>query len=85
VEEIEEPVRVPERGQRFEDADVRFQLAAGVAEFAEIQRGSPYAAGSTLEDVAEVLRPVALELDLDGRVQELLRLVTTAPGVSREE
>jgi len=85
VEEIEEPVRVPERGHRFEDADVRFQLAAGVAEFAEVLRGSQYAAGSTFEDVADVLRPVALELDLDARVQELLRLVTAAPGMLREE
>ena len=57
--------------------DARFRLAACAAEFAEILRGSPHAAGSRLEDVARTLRPVALELNLDNRIQELLRLTET--------
>ena len=57
--------------------DVRFRLAAAAAEFAEILRGSPFAAGSGLGDVARVLRPVALELSLDNRIQEFLRMAET--------
>ena len=63
--------------------DVRFKLAACVAEFAEILRGSPFASGSDYEQVAKLLRPVALELNLDSRVQELLRLVHAAKGLPR--
>ena len=62
----------------FDKADVRFRLAACVAEFSELLRGSPHAAGNNFADVATFLRPVALELPLDSRVQELLRLVRSA-------
>jgi Ca-activated chloride channel family protein len=68
---------------RFEDADARFRLATGVAEFSEILRGSPHAKGSTYADVGKVLRPVALDLHLDNKVQELVRLVEGAGGMSR--
>ena len=45
--------------------------------------GNPFAEGGSYEDVARVLRPVALELSLDQRVQELLRLVQSASGMPR--
>lgn len=83
IEEIEQPVRWSEIGQSFDEADVRFRLAACAAEFAEILRGSPFADGSEFKDVADMLRPVALELNLDQQVQELLRLISTANGMSR--
>lgn len=83
VEEIEHRVRRRDILPRFETAPPRFRLGAAVAEFSEILRGSPFAAGSTTDDVAAVLRPVALEMPLDGYVQELLRMVDGAKGMSR--
>jgi hypothetical protein len=68
---------------RFEAAPVRFRLAACVAEFSEILRGSPFAAGSRFDDLALVLGSVANELYLDKRVQELTRLVSGAEGMAR--
>ena len=83
VEEIDQRVRRREVLPRFEAAPPRFKLAAAVGEFAEILRGSPYAQGSKTEDVATVLRPVALDLSLDSHVQELMRMVEGADGLSR--
>jgi Ca-activated chloride channel family protein len=83
VEEIERRLRLSEIAPDFAAADTHFRLAAAVAEFAEILRASPHAAGSEYEDVAAVLRPVALDLNMDARVQELLRMVQSAKGMSR--
>ena len=83
VEEIEVPVTFKDFVNDFNQADARFRLAACAAEFAEILRGSPYAQGSEYSDVSAALRPVALELNLDQRVQEFLRLTTSAPGMAR--
>lgn len=80
VEELERAITAADFAPSFEQADARFRLAAAAAEFAEILRGSPYAAGAGCADVAKVLRPVALELSLDQKVQELLRLVNAAGG-----
>jgi hypothetical protein len=78
VEELERAITAADFAPSFEQADARFRLAAAAAEFAEILRGSPYAEGVGCADVAKVLRPVALELSLDQKVQELLRLVNAA-------
>jgi hypothetical protein len=83
VEEIEHVVRKRDVLDRFEDADHRFRLAACAAEFSEILRGSPFAAGSDFADVAAVLRPVSLELSLDHAVVDLLHQLQAAPGMSR--
>ncbi len=83
VEEIEHRVRQRDVLPRFDAALPRFKLAAAVSEFSEILRGSPFAKGSSTEDVAAVLRPVALDLPLDKHVQELLRLVDRADSMSR--
>jgi len=85
VEEIEHAVTTAQVVGRFDEATPRFRLAACAAEFAEILRGSPFAAGTDFEDVAAALRPVALDLHLDRRVQELQRLVQGAGGLSRAE
>ncbi|MBU4211499.1 MAG: DUF3520 domain-containing protein, partial [Verrucomicrobia bacterium] len=77
IEEIEQPIAPVSGKTPFEAMDVRFRLAAAAAEFSEILRGSPFAAGSRFEDVSRVLRPIALELSLDNRIQELLRLTQT--------
>jgi len=84
VEEIEQPIRASDFAAQFAQADVHFRLAACVAEFSEILRVSPHAQGSRCADVAKALHPVALELNLDGRVQELLRLVQVADGMMKE-
>jgi Ca-activated chloride channel family protein len=83
VEEIERTITDRDVVPTFEKADARFRLAACVAEFAEILRGSPFAAGSGFDDVANRLRPVSLDLQLDGDVRQLLHLVQSAPGMSR--
>ncbi|MDD5676978.1 MAG: von Willebrand factor type A domain-containing protein [Kiritimatiellae bacterium] len=77
IEEIEQPIAPMSGTTPFEAMDVRFRLAAAAAEFSEILRGSPFAAGRRFEDVSKVLRPVALELSLDNRIQEFLRLTQT--------
>ncbi len=78
VEELERAITAGDLAPSFEQADVRFRLAAAAAQFAEILRGSSYAEGSACADVAKVLRLLALELHLDQKVQELLRLVNAA-------
>jgi Ca-activated chloride channel family protein len=85
VEEIERAITEKDLAQSFETADARFRLATCAAEFAEILRGSPFAAGSEFEDVATRLRPVLLDLPLDHDVRDLLHLIQSAPGMSRGE
>ncbi|MEI6971161.1 MAG: von Willebrand factor type A domain-containing protein [bacterium] len=83
VEEFERAITQADICHTFEATDSRFKLAAGVAEFAEILRGSDYAGGIRYSDVAAVLRPVALELNLDFRLQELVRMVQGASSMPR--
>jgi Ca-activated chloride channel family protein len=85
VEEIEQPIMADQIVKRFDDADSRFRLAACAAEFSEILRSSPFAEGNDFDGVANALRPVALDLGLDFRVQEFLRLVQSAKGMPRGE
>ena len=75
VEERAVPLKADDRYSSFETAPVRFRLAAGVAEFADLLRRNPNTAGTTVRDVAAVLRPVGLELNLDQQVQDLVRMV----------
>lgn len=76
VEERAFPIRAGERYATFESAPVRFRLAAGTAEFADLLRRNPYSGGTTIRDVGAVLRPVGLELSIDPQVQDLVRMVT---------
>lgn len=78
VREIQQTLTRREGYARFAQAPPRFRLAAGVAEFAELLRGSPFVEGSSLREVDAVLQPVALDLKLDGSVQELVRLLRLA-------
>jgi Ca-activated chloride channel family protein len=75
VEERAVPLKADDRYSDFEQAPVRFRLAAGVAELADLLRRNPNTAGTTVRDVAAVLRPVGLELSLDPQVQDLVRMV----------
>jgi hypothetical protein len=83
VEEIERTVKADDIIAQFDRSDARFRLAACAAQFAEILRGSPFAEGREFQDVARVLAPVALELSIDQRVQELMKMVNGANGLSR--
>jgi Ca-activated chloride channel family protein len=83
IEEIEQRIEQDDILPAFDAASPRFRLAAGVAAFAEILRGSPFAKGITFDQVAAVLRPVSLELHLDQRLRELVQIVETAGGLTR--
>jgi Ca-activated chloride channel family protein len=83
IEEIEQRIYERDIQPAFDAASPRFRLAAGVAAFAEILRGSPFVQGVAFDDVAAVLRPVALELNLDARIRELAQMVETAGGLAR--
>jgi Ca-activated chloride channel family protein len=77
IEEIERRVGEAERAAAGAPA-WSFRVAAAAAEFAEVLRLSPYASGTDLGEVADYLRPVALERPLDERLQDFLRLVQSA-------
>ena len=83
IEEIEQRITARDLLPAFDAASPRFRLAAGAAAFAEILRGSPFVQGVAFDDVAAVLRPVALELHLDQRIRELVQMVETAGGLAR--
>ena len=83
VTEISQQILSNGRCAEFASASARFRLAAGVAEFAELLRLSPYTAGTDFKDVEDVLRPVSMELSLDQQVKELMRLVAAARRLPR--
>lgn len=83
IEEIEQPITADVLAASLRAARPQFRLAVGAAAFAELLRGSPYVAGKRYEDVATLLRPVALEMTLDTRVKELLSMVDTAGGLAK--
>jgi Ca-activated chloride channel family protein len=83
VEEIQRRITQADVAPSFDRTDARFRLAACIAEFAEILRGSPHADGNSFERLVETLQPLAPEFSLDARVQELLRMVNSAGSLSR--
>ena len=64
--------------QEFEDSSPRFQLAAAVAEYAEILRESYWAQGGNLEDVLTMAERVRGLLGADSDVAEFVGLVKQA-------
>lgn len=78
IEEISSVVRDDVRYKRFDQAAPRFRLAACVAEFAERLRRSPYAQGTTINEIHSTLLPVTFQLDLDQSLKELAELMTIA-------
>jgi Ca-activated chloride channel family protein len=65
-------------GESFVEASPRFQLAAVVGEYAEILRGSFWAQGNTMAQLAVDARRIAEYMPADSQVQEFARLVTEA-------
>jgi Ca-activated chloride channel family protein len=66
----------------FAEASPRFQLAAVVAEYAEILRNSYWAKGSSLDNVAQEIHRVAEYLPRDEDVAEFVGLVDRAADLS---
>jgi len=75
IEEIETTLKATSVLRPAHKATNAFRIAASAAEFAEQLRGCPHAAGAKFQDVADYLRPAAMDLTLDTRVKELLELV----------
>lgn len=77
ISETEEGIFTTELKRVFEDASPEFQLAATVAEFAEILRESYWARGGSLAAVSQSLKGIAPQIP-NASVDELLNLVSRA-------
>jgi len=82
VVEISRPVAQADFAPTFWEASPHFQLAAVVAEYAEVLRNSYWAKGSSLEDVAQEAHRVAEYLPGDEDVIEFVGLVERAASLS---
>lgn len=78
VEEIQGDVYGEDVQRSFEQAGARFQLAAVVAQFAELLRESPWTGDTRYADVAAYASSVASRLPGDADAGEFARLVETA-------
>ena len=77
VSEINEKMFSAELKKAFEDASPEFQLAATVAEFAEILRESYWAQDGSLEAVQQSIKGIAPQI-ANERVDELSHLISQA-------
>ncbi|RKU16627.1 hypothetical protein C6503_11930 [Candidatus Poribacteria bacterium] len=77
VSEINEEIFTTELNDTFEAASPEFQLAATVAEFAEILRESFWAQDGSLEAVSQSLKGIAPQIP-NASVDELMNLVSRA-------
>ena len=77
VSEINEKMFSTELKKAFEDASPEFQLAATVAEFAEILRESYWAQDGSLEAVQQSIKGIAPQI-ANERVDELSHLISQA-------
>lgn len=90
VTEVNEALSTDALKGTFEEATPAFQLAAAVAEFAEILRGSFWAQKGSLKDVRETLDGILPNIDAKTREhsvrnEELLSLVREARRFKEEE
>jgi hypothetical protein len=76
--EISRAIAKGDFATQFETASPRFQLDAVVAEYAEILRGSYWAQGANLADVARDAQRIAAYLPQDADVQEFAQLAARA-------
>ena len=84
VTEISEDISAAALADAFEDASPEFQLAAAIAEFAEILRDSFWAQEGSLEAVHQVIEGVLPQIQSE-RSDELMRLVSQAALKRRME
>jgi Ca-activated chloride channel family protein len=78
VQEINGNVNTFDLAATFEAADPRYQLAATVAQYAEVLRGSPWSAGTSLSTISAYAGQLALRLPADPDVLELAQLTARA-------
>ena len=83
VAEANKTFRRSELQGDFTRASPRFQLAAAVAEYAEILRASPYSRGEQLRRIAELARNLQWQLPYDPDVAEFAQLVGRAAEMMR--
>ena len=70
-----------EMADRFEDADPRFQLAAVVAEYAELLRHSYWARHGSLREVVDTAERVERQLPYNADVAEFVDLASRAYAI----
>jgi Ca-activated chloride channel homolog len=78
VREIAAPLTAAAVGADFATMEPQYRLAVSVAGFAEMLRGSPYAANGALAAIEQQAGELAGELANDAEVQEFYRLVQRA-------
>jgi len=84
VTELARAIARADFASRFDEASIRFQLDAVVAEYAEILRESYWARESSLEDVVWEARRIAEYLPRDVEVAEFVSLVERASRVNEQ-
>jgi Ca-activated chloride channel family protein len=77
VTEISEGIHLSQLKDTFEDASPEFRLAAAVAEFAEILRGSYWAKDGNVGDVHQVVAGIAAQIPSE-QITELMDLMKRA-------
>ena len=77
VSEISENIFTTELKSTFEATSAQFQLAASIAEFAEILRESYWAQEGSLEAVQQTIEEIQLQISNE-QVDELTHLVSQA-------
>ncbi len=82
--EINEEILTTQLNRTFEAASAEFQLAATVAEFAEILRESPWAQDGSLVAVSQSLRGITRQIHNE-QVDELWHLVSRATRVKASD
>lgn len=85
VTELAQPIPGLERAAPFDLQPPRFRLAAASAELAEWLRGNPRSSGTDGQEILKVLRPIQLELNLDGRVKECVQMAEVAAQLKGKE
>jgi Ca-activated chloride channel family protein len=84
VIEFKSPIAVEDFDESFDVSSSEFQLAATVAEFAEILRKSYWAKGATLDKVLERAQQLNREFEGDANVNELVDLISRAERLMEE-
>jgi Ca-activated chloride channel family protein len=78
VSELNKPLKISEFQRDFSRTSPRFQLAAAVAQFAEILRGNDWAKGEKMYNVLNLARSVQQQLPFDQDVNEFVQIVDYA-------
>jgi Ca-activated chloride channel family protein len=81
--ELSTSLYTSELSPSFDAADIHYQLAVTVAQYAELLRESPYTGQSTMRDVSRLAKSVASRLPRDEDVQEFAALVAQAARLKR--